>query len=117
MASEETLLAVGLLNVCKQLLGRVRMLEEVIANHPELGEKLEAQERFKAAFEEDEYNRLQSELKELVTALEGDLDRIEVPPDETAGPEQTGAERDSDSDETDGRFDDHPEQTPDQEAG
>lgn len=68
---EQALLATGLLSICKQLLGRVRVLEEALAAHPELAAQLTRQKRFQAAFEEDEFGRATAELREIVAALGG----------------------------------------------
>ncbi|OIP40309.1 MAG: hypothetical protein AUK47_08700 [Deltaproteobacteria bacterium CG2_30_63_29] len=70
MANSENLLAAGLLNVCKQLLGRVRVLEEVVKSHPDLLAEYQKKQRFLAAFEEDEYTTTVGTLKEWLKTLE-----------------------------------------------
>lgn len=82
-ADEQALLSAGLLSICKQLLGRVRVLEEALAAHPEIAASIKAQKRFRAAFEEDEFGRATAEVRELVAALAGALDS-DVPEDPAA---------------------------------
>ncbi|MBW3551206.1 MAG: hypothetical protein KY442_10460 [Proteobacteria bacterium] len=77
---EQALLATGLLSICKQLLGRVRVLEEALAAHPELAAQLTRQKRFQAAFEEDEFGRATAELRvETTGPARLDLDLTAVP--------------------------------------
>ncbi len=68
--TSDTLLAAGLLNICKHLLGRVRVLEEMVAADPEMAARWMAANRFQAAFEEDEYSALKQLLRDSLSMLE-----------------------------------------------
>ena len=66
----DTLLAAGLLNICKHLLGRVRVLEEMVQADPVMAARWEKANRFQAAFEEDEYEALKRLLRDSLSMLE-----------------------------------------------
>jgi hypothetical protein len=62
-------LGISLIQVIKELAGRVRLLEELVRSDAALKATYEKQVKYRAAFEEDEYNRLVRVLKEILDRL------------------------------------------------
>jgi hypothetical protein len=62
-------LGISLLGIIKKLAGRVRVLEELVRAQPELLAEYNRQVSYRAAYEEDEYERMISELKEMLEQL------------------------------------------------
>ena len=62
-------LGISLIRVVKELAGRVRLLEELVRAEPELAPKYAEQVRLRAAYEEDEYERLVAVLSEVLERL------------------------------------------------
>ena len=67
--NEHEYLGISLIGVIKELAGRVRALEEIVRNRPELRGEYERQQAYRAAYAEDEYRRLVAELKDLLEKL------------------------------------------------
>ena len=62
-------LGISLIRVIKELAGRVRLLEEIVRSSPDLKEAYEEQLGYRAAYEEDEYQRLVAVLTEILNQL------------------------------------------------
>ena len=74
MVETHEYLGISLIRVVKELAGRVRLLEELVRSQPELKAAYENHLGYRAAFEEDEYDRLVEELSSVLEKLP-DLDR------------------------------------------
>ena len=62
-------IGISLIRVIKELAGRVRLLEEMVQGHPDLQEAYQRQLAYRAAYEEDEYNRLVEEMRSVLSRL------------------------------------------------
>ncbi len=62
-------LGISLIQAVKVLAGRVRLLEELVRADEGLAAKYDAQVKYRAAFEEDEYQTLVTVLKEILDRL------------------------------------------------
>jgi len=62
-------LGISLIRVIKELAGRVRLLEEIVRQSPDLQEAYEEQLGYQAAYEEDEYRRLTEVLTNVLNQL------------------------------------------------
>lgn len=62
-------LGMSLIRVIKELAGRVRLLEEIVRQSPDLEQAYEEQLGYQAAYEEDEYRRLVEVLTEIFNQL------------------------------------------------
>lgn len=62
-------LGISLIRVIKELAGRVRLLEEIVRSSPDLKKAYKEQLGYRAAYEEDEYQRLVADLTEILNQL------------------------------------------------
>ena len=60
---------ISLIRVIKELAGRVRLLEEIVRQSPDLRSAYEEQLGYQAAYEEDEYRRLVGVLTDILNHL------------------------------------------------
>ncbi|MBN1944146.1 MAG: hypothetical protein JW797_00665 [Bradymonadales bacterium] len=71
-------LGISLIQVVKEMAGRIRLLEETIRRDENLFKHYTEQLQYRAAYEEDEYGHLAEEMRLIMTRLpdlEGELDR------------------------------------------
>jgi hypothetical protein len=71
-------IGISLIRVIKELAGRVRLLEELVRTQPALKEAYEKHLGYRAAFEEDEYDRLVVELRSVLERLP-EIDKLPDP--------------------------------------